>query len=214
MNSTDNRFISPSAYLKNVVLADKLAREALTIWLSAGSTERMLKFKWAKRPKIWMMTGMYLFDKAKVVTVRSQTLGAEIGISSEIITALTTVPVGGSISSSVSNSAEISMEIPDRKVWAAQYQLLNARYIKSSTKAETDTISTFTLYPDITSRGLLRSATSSKKVSAVLEAFDAAEQTIDEATSDVEESEFLAALAMTIVSYERELKDDTSSDEE
>lgn len=51
-------------------------------------------------------------------------------MSSAIIGAVSGVPIGGSVSLGAGSSWEMAMEIADPHVWAAQFRLLDARFIK------------------------------------------------------------------------------------
>lgn len=52
------------------------------------------------------------------------------GVSSAIVGLLSGVPVGGSVSLGVGSSWEMAMDVADPHVWAAQFRLLDARFIK------------------------------------------------------------------------------------
>lgn len=52
------------------------------------------------------------------------------GVSSAIVGALSGVPVGGSVSLGVGSTWEMAMEVAEPHVWAAQFRLVDARFIK------------------------------------------------------------------------------------
>jgi hypothetical protein len=52
------------------------------------------------------------------------------GVSGALIGALSSVAVGGSLSLGEGNSWQMTTELSDQHVWAAQYRLLDARFIK------------------------------------------------------------------------------------
>ena len=166
-----------------------------------------------------------MLENVKVVTAKSQKVGGEVGISSDLLTALTAVPVGVSVNGSRGVSAEVSMEVPDRMVWAAQYHLVNAKHISSSQSNASDVMSKITLYPDITSKGLLRNVKASVNTFAI-SPFDRDLTATNEqsASSDMmdddngedgtSEDGFLKAFEETIELYEDELHLDSSSEED
>lgn len=164
-----------------------------------------------------------MLENVKVVTAKSQKVGGEVGISSDLLTALTAVPVGVSVNGSRGVSAEVSMEVPDRMVWAAQYHLVNAKHISSSQSNASDVMCKITLYPDITSRGLLRNMKVSVNTFAI-SPFDGDVNATDErsASSDMIDSDngedgtseegFLKAFEETMELYEDELHLNSSSE--
>jgi hypothetical protein len=121
---------SPEAFLANSVLASQEAQKKLKLWLSAAHSSYVLNFKFARRPKVWLLTGLYLLENTRTIVSRGQSAGISAGVSSAIIGALAGVPVGGSVSLGVGSSWEMAMEIADPHVWAAQYRLLDARFLK------------------------------------------------------------------------------------
>lgn len=52
------------------------------------------------------------------------------GVSSAIISAVSGVPVGGSVSLGVGSTWEMAMQVAEPHVWAAQFRLVDARFIK------------------------------------------------------------------------------------
>ncbi|PYI28214.1 hypothetical protein BP00DRAFT_403451 [Aspergillus indologenus CBS 114.80] len=120
----------PESFLITSVLSNSQAQQKLKLWLSAARSSYLLNFKFARRPKIWLLTGLYLLEGTRTIVSRSQSNQVSVGISSAVIGALSSVPVGGSVKLGQGVSWEIAMEVEDEHVWAAQFRLLDAKYIK------------------------------------------------------------------------------------
>ncbi|KAJ5665314.1 uncharacterized protein N7477_007762 [Penicillium maclennaniae] len=120
----------PEDFLTENVLNNPLAQQKLKLWLSAAYSAYVLNFKFARRPKVWLMTGLYLLEGTKTVVSRSDSAKISAGVSSALIGALSGVPIGGSVSLGVGSSWDLTMEVSEPHVWAAQYRLLDARFIK------------------------------------------------------------------------------------
>lgn len=121
---------SPEDFLTENVLNNPQAQQKLKLWLSAAHSAYVLNFKFARRPKVWLMTGLYLLEGTKTVVSRSDSAKVSAGVSSALIGALSGVPIGGSVSLGVGSSWDMTMEVSEPHVWAAQYRLLDARFIK------------------------------------------------------------------------------------
>lgn len=129
------------------------AQLKLKLWLSAAHSSYVLNFKFARRPKVWLLTGLYLLEKTRTIVSREKSADISAGVSSAIIGAVSGVPIGGSVSLGVGSSWEMAMEIADPHVWAAQFRLLDARFIKMG-KGGVDGIklpTTMGLYRDVMS---------------------------------------------------------------
>ncbi|PWY86854.1 hypothetical protein BO70DRAFT_427850 [Aspergillus heteromorphus CBS 117.55] len=120
----------PESFLTASVLNNPLAQQKLKLWLSAARSAYVLNFKFARRPKIWLLTGLYMLEGTRTVVSRGHSKDASAGISSSVLGALSGVPVGGSVSLGHETSWELAMEVPERHVWAAQFRLLDAQFIK------------------------------------------------------------------------------------
>ncbi|KAJ5176760.1 uncharacterized protein N7482_002637 [Penicillium canariense] len=121
---------SPETFFSTSVLNTPLAQQKLKLWLSAAHSDYVLNFKFARRPKVWLLTGLYLLEGARTIVSMGQSSEISVGVSSAIIGALSGVPVGGSVSLGVGSSWEMAMEVSDPHVWAAQYRLLDVHFIK------------------------------------------------------------------------------------
>ncbi|KAJ5855618.1 uncharacterized protein N7529_009562 [Penicillium soppii] len=143
----------PEVFLKNEVLSNSAAQKKLKLWLSAAHSAYVLNFKFARRPKVWFLTGMYLLEGARTIVSRGQSTKISTGISSALVGALSGVPVGGSVSLGTGSSWEMAMEIAEPHVWAAQFRLLDARFLKMA-KGGVDDVKlpmTMGLYRDVMS---------------------------------------------------------------
>ncbi|KAL4742389.1 hypothetical protein BDV11DRAFT_180764 [Aspergillus similis] len=121
----------PESFLTTNVLNNPQAQQKLKLWLSAAHSSYVLNFKFARRPKVWLLTGLYLLEKTRTIVSRGQSTDISAGVSSALIGALSGVPVGGSVSLGVGSSWEMAMEIAEPHVWAAQFRLLDARFIRT-----------------------------------------------------------------------------------
>lgn len=67
------------------------------------------------------------------------------------------MPLGGSIGITREKTFDLTMDFPGQAVWAAQYQLLDTKYIMHGS-ANDEALRSISLLPDITSmsRGSLR----------------------------------------------------------
>jgi hypothetical protein len=122
---------SPEEFLATSVLSNPKAQEKLKLWLSAARSAYVLNFKFARRPKIWMLTGLYLLEDARTMVSRHNSSKISAGVSGSIVGALSSVPVGGFLSLGEGNSWEMTMELTEQHVWAAQYRLLDAHFIRA-----------------------------------------------------------------------------------
>ncbi|KAJ5948918.1 hypothetical protein N7454_002225 [Penicillium verhagenii] len=120
----------PETFLTKNVLSNDVAQQKLKLWLSAAYSDFVVHFKFARRPKVWMLTGLYLLEDTRTVVSRGQSSKVSAGVSSSIIGALSGVPVGGSVSLGVGSTWEMAMQVAEPHVWAAQFRLLDAKFIK------------------------------------------------------------------------------------
>ena len=80
-----------------------------------------------RKPKIWLLTGMYLFKDATFTENKKRTAGIQAGISSTLLSAVGGPPIGPSID--LGHSKDSSLQAPTQGwlVWAAQYRALDYR---------------------------------------------------------------------------------------
>lgn len=121
---------SPETFLTTSVLSNPIAQQKLKLWLSAARSDYVLNFKFARRPKIWLITGIYLLEGTRTMVTRDHSANGSVGISPTIIGAISGVPIGGSVGLGQKNSWELSMEVAEKHVWAAQFRLLDAKFVK------------------------------------------------------------------------------------
>lgn len=129
---------------------------------------------------------MYVFEDARSCQIRSWNPHVSLHASSELIGALSGCPIGGSINFSRSKSIQVMNTFPGRMVWAAQYQRVDARYMKASADAAVpDPFATIRLWPDTFSKGQLRGSESEYAVVNVGISSSEAEEklTSDDSTS-------------------------------
>ena len=117
-------------FLTSQVLNNASAQQKLKLWLSAAYSAYVLEFKFARRPKVWLLTGLYVLEGARTLVSRGRSTNVSAGVASSIIGALSGVPVGVSVSLEVGSSWEMTTQVPEPHVWAAQFRLLDVRYLK------------------------------------------------------------------------------------
>ncbi|KAG2026249.1 hypothetical protein GB937_001757 [Aspergillus fischeri] len=149
----------PEEFLATSVLSNPKAQEKLKLWLSAARSAYVLNFKFARRPKIWMLTGLYLLEDARTMVSRHNSSKISAGVSGSLVGALSSVPVGGFLSLGEGNSWEMTMELTEQHVWAAQYRLLDARFVKVDKGADSVKLPlSMGLYRDVLSMSTVRGA--------------------------------------------------------
>lgn len=119
----------------------------------------MLNLKFARRPKVWLLTGVYVLEQTRTMVSRAKSTGISAGISSALIGAASGVPVGGSVNLGNGSSWEMAMEVAEPHVWAAQFRMLDARFIKMAKGGleATKLPMTIGLYRDVMSVSMQRS---------------------------------------------------------
>jgi hypothetical protein len=200
---------SPESFLTTNVLANPQAQQKLKLWLSAAQSSYMLNLKFARRPKVWLLTGLYLLEKTRTIVSKGQSADISAGVSSALVGALSGVPIGGSVSLGLGSSWEMAMEIADPHVWAAQFRLLDARFIKMG-KGGVDGVKlpmTMGLYRDVTSLNGRRAARGDSEVESVeqvelgLEGDEGEEAYVEDQDSE-ELEEYERALEKVMKSFE------------
>ncbi|KAJ6022063.1 hypothetical protein N7540_007567 [Penicillium herquei] len=142
---------SPEQFLTENVLSNATAQDKLKLWLSAAYSSYVLNFKFARRPKVWLLTGLYLLEGARTVVSRGSSSKVSVGVSSAIIGAVSGVPLGGSVSLGVGSTWEMAMQVAEPHVWAAQYRLVDARFIKAGKGEDVKLPVSMGLYRDVMS---------------------------------------------------------------
>ncbi|EED24580.1 conserved hypothetical protein [Talaromyces stipitatus ATCC 10500] len=144
----------PEAFLSNHVLMNPKARSALKLWLSSARSDYVMNMRWARRPKIWFLTGLYILKGARTIVRKQSSSTIEVGLNSAIVGALSGVPIGGSVSLGQGDAWELQMGMEEEHVWAAQYRLIDAKYIAVSSRTRSEVMAlpaTMSLYKDILS---------------------------------------------------------------
>ena len=104
-----------------------------------------------------MLTGFYLLENAAILSISKRDTHTGVGVGSNTVLDIMTVPVGGSIGLGNSNYLESKMTFIGCHVWAAQYRLLDIKYIKLDPEQDKVELPRhILLYPNIASRGVLR----------------------------------------------------------
>lgn len=117
-----------------------------------------MNMKFARRPKVWLLTGLYLLEGTRTIVSRGRSTDISAGILSSLVGALPGVSINGSMSLGTGSSWEVAMEVADPHVWLAQFRLLDARFIKMG-KGGLDEVKLPTslgLYRDVLSQNTVR----------------------------------------------------------
>jgi hypothetical protein len=141
----------------------------LQVWLTAPTIKRVLDRYGLRKPKIWVLTGLYELDGARVYEMQKTKQGASGSVDSVAVAALTSVPLGGGFDlGSGYSMQELGIGLAGRHVWAAQYRCLDIRYIAAQPGATVGPLpATFSLLPDVLSQGVLRANNSEVKLAAI-----------------------------------------------
>ncbi|KAK3703399.1 hypothetical protein LTR37_014505 [Vermiconidia calcicola] len=124
----------PEAFLNDKILRSKDVVTALRNWTDLRNTNYVTRYVEKGRvrtPSIWMLTGLYELEDATSFFTKESTISPSVGVGAEI-SALLGAPVGGSISTEHGQSSSSSSTLPGLSIWAAQYKLLDIRYVRIS----------------------------------------------------------------------------------
>ncbi|GFG21165.1 hypothetical protein IFM5058_10944 [Aspergillus udagawae] len=124
----------PEKFLSQFVLSEsnREARDIVKLWISAATLDYLVKLQFWRKPKIWMVTGLYTFEGAKFLELNSTDPKFNAGISSIATSLLTGLPLGGSADIGKSHSLKVGYEMDKEQVWAAQFRRLDIDYIHVS----------------------------------------------------------------------------------
>ena len=100
------------------------AVQALQLWIS-GANRGLDGLR--KKPKIWLLTGIYLLKDATFTGEKKRTAGLQAGVSSTVLSAIGAPPIGPSIDLERSNDSSSQTPTQGWLVWAAQYFALDYR---------------------------------------------------------------------------------------
>ena len=126
------KFHSPKVFLNNKILKNKNVETTLRKWTDLRNMDFMTRFvekTGVRTPSIWMLTALYELEDATCFFTKEQSISPSVGIGAEIM-ALLGAPVGGSISTQHGTSLSTRSTLPGTSVWAAQYKLLDLRYVR------------------------------------------------------------------------------------
>lgn len=100
-----------------------------------------------------MLTGLYLLEGTRTAVSCGKSVDASTGLSSALVGAFSSVPIGASVSLGLGSSWEMAMQVAEPHVWAAQFRLLDSKVIKIG-KGGVDDVKlppSMGLYRDVTS---------------------------------------------------------------
>jgi hypothetical protein len=140
----------PDRFFETKITTDEKAMEKLRTWLSVRRSKYVLnKAGGLRKPEIWCLTGFYELENAKSCVVYKKSPSISVGIDSAAVAALCGAPVGFSVDVGSSSTVTSVSEDPGKFIWAAQFQLMTARYkcIKNG-KHTTISPDEIKLYPD------------------------------------------------------------------
>ncbi|KAJ9655818.1 hypothetical protein H2201_008720 [Coniosporium apollinis] len=150
----------PKGFLNDHVIKDNpKSQQMLRLWLTAPTLKRIVAKFGLRKPRIWMLTGLYELERTRCYMMKSSETGTSAGISSIAVAAMTgVVPVGGGFDLGSGHKLEKqNIALDEPHVWAAQYRQLEASYLHvKNDKKEPKLPETFALYPDVLSEGVLR----------------------------------------------------------
>ena len=98
--------------------------QALQLWIS-GANRGLDALR--KKPKIWLLTGIYLLKDATFTGEKKRTAGIQAGVNSTVLSAIGAPPIGPSIDLERSNDSSSQTPTQGWLVWAAQYFALDYR---------------------------------------------------------------------------------------
>lgn len=117
-----------------MILKNQAVVTALRKWTDLRNTNYVTRYVEKGRvrtPSIWMLTGLYELEDATSLLTEESTISPSVGVGAEIL-ALLGVPVGGSIGAEHGRSSSSGSTLPGVSIWAAQYKLLDLRYVRVS----------------------------------------------------------------------------------
>ncbi|MCJ1385653.1 hypothetical protein MMC17_008776 [Xylographa soralifera] len=124
----------PEVFFTNQVLTDQKARFWLQSRLSVASWLKLRKGLTERSPRIWLLTGLYFMEDASFLDVFDS--GSSFGVEGAApipepsgIASLLQLSVGARAKIGSRNVAVASSKVLGKKVWAAQFQLVRAKYV-------------------------------------------------------------------------------------
>jgi hypothetical protein len=123
-----------------------------------------------RQPKVWLLTGLYELDGARIYEMQKSEQGGEAAVDSLAIGAITEVSMGSGIDlgSGCSFCMSWALRWTRANVWAAQYRRLDIRNIEAQPDTTIGQLpARFSLLPDVASPGMLRSDNSEMRLAVV-----------------------------------------------
>ncbi|KAJ5089013.1 hypothetical protein N7532_007697 [Penicillium argentinense] len=111
--------------IQKTILIKDSCKKTLERWLVVANPSLKTLFT---SPKIWYLTGFYELEDTLSFSSTKSTFGARGGISAELLSLLG-APAGASAAAETAKSQFQSVQIKEPLVWAARYQLLDAKYL-------------------------------------------------------------------------------------
>ncbi|KAI9155462.1 LOW QUALITY PROTEIN: hypothetical protein HJFPF1_08046 [Paramyrothecium foliicola] len=141
-------------FFQEKVLPAKGVKEHLKRWLTVSRTKYVLhRARLKPVPEIWCLTGLIELHDVTAVTIVKRSPSVTFGISSALVAALSAAPVGGSVEVGKDFVATCDSKNPEQGVWAAQFQLIDARPALRMDDDEAHPVNFIELYPDYTYAG-------------------------------------------------------------
>jgi hypothetical protein len=116
---------SSREFLVERVLTKDSCKKTLERWLVVANPSLKTRIT---SPKIWYLTGLYELADTVTFSQTRSSFAAHGGISAELLSTLG-VPIGASAAAESTRSYFQSSQIKEPLVWAARYQLLDAKYL-------------------------------------------------------------------------------------
>ncbi|RMZ03720.1 hypothetical protein D0860_06700 [Hortaea werneckii] len=119
-------------FLRRRVLQHEPARNDLLAWLTAADSALVRAKSVFRRPKVWLLTGLYELLDACTYSLQSANPSLSFGVDAELMAALAATPVGMSMEIHGGRTALALTETKGPAIWAARWQRIDARYIRTA----------------------------------------------------------------------------------
>ncbi|KAI6882670.1 hypothetical protein KC360_g5749 [Hortaea werneckii] len=123
---------NPQDFLRRRVLQHEPARNDLLAWLTAADSALVRAKSVFRRPKVWLLTGLYELLDACTYSLQSANPSLSFGVDAELMAALAATPVGMSMEIHGGRTALALTETKGPAIWAARWQRIDARYIRTA----------------------------------------------------------------------------------
>jgi hypothetical protein len=176
---TDEDLTSPHKFFQEVVLGSDEARLWLEIRLSIANKMQLLWKKFQRSPKIWLLTGIYQIKDAttSVISRNGTQRGVEVTIPIPEPTGLATILLqpGGNLKLGSGTVVSSRSQILGLKVWAAQWQQVEARFLLPGDWKDMDVVTNRLKLLDVMSLQVERGADNPQFAEVVLKQEDVEE---------------------------------------